>query len=96
MIYKVHDKDDRVISYVVYYLLDKSGKFDPHGDYAYVEDIWVHKSMRFKHTMWKMLRTLIPRHSNKYIYWARGKYKDRIKIYEIVRGNRIKLIKKEI
>jgi hypothetical protein len=96
MIYKIHDKDDKVIAYVVYFQIDKNKTIDENGAYIYVEDVWVHKSIRFKDTMNKMLYGLLPLYNNKYIYWQRCKYNDRISLYEVMRGERIKLIKKEI
>ena len=101
MIYKRHDKDDdKVTAYVVYHKLDKVGNFDINGEFLYVEDVWIHKSDREKNIVFLMYRWLtdvLPSHPTvKYLYWVRYKYGDRMSAYEVLRGKRIKLIKKEI
>ena len=97
MIYKKHDKDDKIEAYAIYHQLDITGNFNNDGEYIYVEDVWVHKDIRHKNIPNLMIQDVIPVYSDvKYIYWVRHKYNDRMKLYEIVRGERIKLIKKEI
>ena len=98
MIYKRHDKDDdKVTAYVVYHQINKKKQFDDDGIYIYVEDIWIHSSERRTNLIDGMINDVLPLYGKvKYLYWVRHKYGDRMSLYEVVRGERIKLIKKEI
>jgi hypothetical protein len=97
MIYKRHDSDNRIIGYVIYHQFGPNANFSIDGEYIYVEDIWIHESVRFKNLIAQMVNDVLPNFSKvKYLYWVRHKYGDRMSLYEVVRGERIKLIKKEI
>jgi hypothetical protein len=97
MIYKNHDELGKVQAYIVYYQINKDKKLDENGEYIYVEDVWVHESVRKTNILKLAINCVIPLFSKvKYLYWVRHKYGDRMSLYEVNRDNGIKLIKKEI
>lgn len=80
------DKEDKVIAYVEYTIVDKYGHPCEVGQYCWVRDIWVHRSIRHQFT----LKDFVEEGHEKFptvrwLYYKRGKYNDRMSIYDITR-----------
>ncbi len=81
------DKEGKVIAYAEYNIVDSQGNFTLNGDYAFVFDAWIHESCREGSSF---IRKWLRQERNKhpyvtYIYWTRGKYKNKMSKYEIRR-----------
>jgi len=86
MIAKLFDTDGKIIAYAEYSIVDVKGDFTKYGDYCFIFDTWVHSQFRSK----RLLKKLLMQERNRfpyvtYIYWTRGKYKNKMSKYEIRR-----------
>ncbi len=91
MIAVYKNKDGFVNAYVDYQIVDDRGFPDKEGLYCWINNVWVHKTVRQGDTLKRFIEE---EHSKflsvKWIYWKRSKYNDRMSIYDIT-----KLYKKE-
>jgi len=86
MVAKLYDTQGKIIAYAEYNIVDSQGNFTQYGDYCFIFDVWVHPQERRK----ALLRKMLMQERNKfpdvtYIYWMRGKYKNKMSKYEIRR-----------
>ena len=80
------DKDDKVIAYLEYEIVDKWGHPCEGGQYCYVRDIFVHKSIKNKFNFKTWVELEHPKYPQvKFLYWQRQKYQNRMSIYDITR-----------
>jgi hypothetical protein len=84
MIDTIKDDDDTIIAYIEWSVRNKFGLEDPKGIYVYVHDIWVHKSIRYKHAI-KVLSIQVYKRVPwvEQVYWKRYKYGDRKSQYNV-------------
>lgn len=89
MITVIKNKEGYIYAYCEWLLTDEEGNWDSFGSYVWVNDLFIHKSIRGKV---KIIREFIDRISTKeapsarYVYWSRKKYtdksgKERIKLF---------------
>ena len=78
-----HDTDGKVIAYAEYFIVNGNGTLNPDGTYCYVNDLWIHTSLRHKRIVRKFLNEEISKWPLlKRVYWKRKKYNDRIKEFD--------------
>lgn len=84
MIVFKRDNDDKIIAYVDYWFVDKDGNKNSLGAYCWVNEVWVHKSVRRKNFLIDFIRE---EHDKspwiRWIYWTRNKYSKRMSCYDI-------------
>lgn len=79
MIAKRLDSEDRIIAYVEYWQVGKSGFHKPYGEYMWVNDAWVHPDYRGQGLVRQMVEDELLRHPEiLYGYWKRKKYAGRL------------------
>jgi hypothetical protein len=75
MIITEHDKENKVVGFIYYNIVDKEGQLDDNGEYAYIFECWIHESVRGDGVLSKFARIGEQRHpSLKYVYYDREKY----------------------
>lgn len=75
------NKDGFTSAYIVFTPRDEKGKEDYNGDYVYVEELFIHDSIKGIKTLRNLIRMVIDAFPNaKYGYWKRRKYNERIKV----------------
>ena len=82
MIEVIKDEQGKIVSYIVWQLVDKQGHFNKDGKYVWVDDLWIHPDYRRNGN----LRGFINKISEKapqaeYCYFNRDKYNDKLSIY---------------
>lgn len=78
MVAKVHDSDDKIIAYLEYWQVGKSGLHKPYGEYMWVHDAWIHEDHRRKGLLRDMVEQELFLHPEiQYGYWRRHKYNER-------------------
>lgn len=89
MLVKVEDTYGKIVAYCEYQIVDKDGKQDKNGLYTWINDVWVHYSLRpqiFKRLMRNMVSSELKKFPQvKWLYFKRDKHKGRIKMYDIRR-----------
>jgi len=82
MITKIHDHEDKIIAYVEWWQVGRSGFHKPYGEYVWIHDFWIHPSAR-KNPTWKYLtkEVMAAAQGAVYCYFTREKYGGRISIY---------------
>ena len=88
MIITKKDNTGRVIAYAEFRLVNETGSPEAQGVYAWINDVWVHESLRTRNRFNSILEHFITSYSKrfpsaKYIYWQRGKHKDRMSLYYV-------------
>lgn len=79
MIAKIHDSDDKIIAYLEYWQVCKSGFHKAYGEYMWVQDAWIHEGHRGKGLLRQMVEQQLFEHPEiQYGYWKRHKYNERI------------------
>ena len=91
MIETIRDDEDKVVAYIEWSLVNNSGRTSKLGKYIFVNELWIHKSLR----RGKILRGFIQLIGTKtptarYAYWERRKYDCRMKMFKVEQ-----LLKKE-
>lgn len=86
MVAALHDKDDKVIAYVDYEIVDKDGKWDSNGEYCFVRHLFIHKSIKDRYTLKDFVMTEhVKFPSVKYIYYERRyKSNSKMRMYPII------------
>ena len=89
MILVERDINDKVVAYIDYEIVNSKGKVEDDGTYCYVRDAWIHKSFS-KQEGKRLLKWFIAKGHSMYpqvewLYFERGKYNDRTRIYKIRR-----------
>lgn len=75
MILLEKDNDGKITGFIYYNIVDKDGRLDDNGEYAYIFECWTHKSVRGKGVLSKFARAGEQRHPKlKYVYYDREKY----------------------
>jgi len=92
MVSALHDKRDRVIAYVDYEIVDKSGNWNQQGQYCFVRHLFIHKSIKNKYTLKDFV---MKEHSKfpsvKWLYYQKEKANDkRMRVFPILRFYRKK------
>jgi hypothetical protein len=84
MIEYLQDKDDKIIAFVDWKLIDKFGKLDNFGTYCWVDNFFMHPSLNIFLVMQEFAERIIKRASwIEYLYFQRyEKYGDRWKLYK--------------
>ena len=78
MISKLHDSNGKIIAYVEYWQVCKSGFHKPYGEYLWVHDAWIHEDERGNGLLRQMIEQVLFEHPEiQYGYWRREKYNDR-------------------
>ena len=87
MIATLKDEQGKVIAYAEYNIVDIKGNYTLHGDYCFIFDVWIHDNYRKQTGLFKnWLRKERNKHPYvTYIYWTRGKYKNKMSKYEVRR-----------
>ena len=75
------DSDGKIISYIVWQLVDEKGHFKKDGKYVWVDDLWTHPDYRKNGTIRKYINKICKiAPQAEYCYFNREKY-DRVRIY---------------
>jgi len=83
MIITLKDEQDKVIAYAVCRIVDKDGKDDEFGIYAFCDEAWVHPSIQFQGTLKELIKLGLEKQPLvKWLYFRRSKHNERIKIYD--------------
>ena len=86
MIVTQKDKDDKIIAYGEYNIVDRFGHPTEVGQYCFIYDTWVHKDYRHRRLLKDMIRSRMPMHPTvKWIYWTRSKHEGKTSMYELKR-----------
>lgn len=83
MVTTLKDESGKVISYVEWRLVGRSGFDKVNGEYVYIYDFWVHPDYRHKGRIAMMtdeVMKIVP-DSAKHCYFKRDKYMGRIKMF---------------
>ena len=96
MVITREDAEGRVIAWAEFRRVNEKGIEDICGDYLWVEEVWVHKDFRTRKGFNDILKAFINTYAAKYpwcqyIYWQRGKYNERMSLY-----NRAKMLRRTI
>lgn len=83
MISKAHDENGKILGYIEYWQVGKSGFPKPYGEYVWIQDFWIHEANRGGSIFAQLVDDVLKRSVGaKFTYFIRGKYKDRIsKLY---------------
>lgn len=85
MITSLKDDNGRIISYVEWRLVGKSGFDCMDGKYVWINDVWVHSEYRHANRLARMVdevMRLVPHATH--AYFKREKYKGRLKMFSKV------------
>lgn len=97
MLKKLHNRQGYITSYIEYFLVSANGRLSKKGVYIYINDLWIHRSIRSSRPILQFIQEIGEQlKTAKYVYWKRAKHNERFSLYEILRGRKIKLVKKEI
>jgi len=88
MIITKKDNTGKVVAYADFRLMSETGTEEPQGIYAWIDEVWIHESLRTRNVFNAILEDFIYTYSKQYpcakfIYWQRGKYKDRMSLYVV-------------
>ena len=94
MVITKEDAEGRVIAWAEFRRVNEKGIEDICGDYLWVEEVWIHKDFRTAHKFNAIMKEFINTYAAKYpwceyIYWTRGKYDERMSLY-----NRAKMLRR--
>lgn len=79
MITKVLDEEGKIVAYLEYWQVGRSGIQKPYGEYMWVQDAWVHEDHRDKGYLRDMVEQALLKHPEiAYGYWRRRKYSSRV------------------
>ena len=89
MVVKHYDSNGKIDAYGEFRIVDSEGKEDKYGTWAWINDVWIHPSLR-RRGFNMILRSFIENEHKKlpwvtFIYWTRGKHGGRKSCYEIRR-----------
>jgi len=81
------DKDDKIIAYIDFQIVDRWGHLTEGGQYCYVRDAYIWRGIRGNLSIF---RRWVEREHPKYpqvrwIYFQRSKYNKRLSIYDITK-----------
>ena len=84
-----YDVDGKIVAYVEYDIVDHRGNYCEVGQYCFIRELWIHKSIRELNT-WNTLRELVMNEHMKfplvkYLYFLRRKHDNRMSTYDITR-----------
>ena len=72
MIETLRDKENRVVSYIEWEVVDEEGQYKNGGEYIYIQNFWTHDLFRYKGFTGKII-TKIYHHplsqKSNYVYW---------------------------
>lgn len=88
MIITKKDSEGRVVAYADFRLMSETGTEVAQGNYAWIEEVWIHEPLRSRNVFNSILEDFIYTYSKKYpsakfIYWKRKKHKDRMSLYVV-------------
>lgn len=75
------DKQEKVVSYVVWQLVNEKGHFDKHGKFVWVDDLWIHPDYRNNGIIREFINKITEKSGANYCYFKRKKYDGRMSIY---------------
>lgn len=82
MITTLKEDDGRIICYAEWRLVGRSGFDVQHGEYVWIQDLWVHRDFERTKRINRIIDEIIRvAPSAKYCYFKRGKYGDRMKMF---------------
>lgn len=90
MITKVPDEHGRIIAYIEWRQVAKSGFDKFGGEYIWVNDLWVHPDYRYKGLIKQMLdKILFKAPDAQFGYFTRSKYNKRMRVWKRANVERI-------
>ena len=97
MVTTLKDTDGKIIAFCEWRLVGRSGNEVPSGEYVWINDCWVHPSMRFAGKIGRIFHEVLESApSAKYGYfqrknvndtihiWTREQFKRRAKVYDLI------------
>ena len=91
MIETIKDSDNKVVAFIEWTLVDKDGKICNDGVYVFVNELWVHESLRNGNVIRNFIQLIASKTPQcEYGYWERRKYNCRLKMFKLEQ-----LLKKE-
>jgi GNAT superfamily N-acetyltransferase len=83
MITTSHDDNDRVIGFIEWRQVGRSGFDKFHGEYVWVADMWIHDDYRRTNVFHEMIEDILDKaHDARFCYFTHRKYNDRMsKVY---------------
>ena len=83
MVSASHDEDGKVIGWVEWRQVGQSGHDKYHGEYVWIQEIWIHRDYRGSHIFYDLIDKIMTLATDaKYAYFTHAKYNDRMsKLY---------------
>lgn len=83
MVEVIKDKDDKVIAFCEWNLLDRNGHFDDKGKYVWVQDLWIHDKHRGNGMLRDIINKIALQRAPESIIcsFRRGKHNKRLRVY---------------
>lgn len=84
MITVSHDYDGRIVGYIEWRQVGRSGFDKLYGEYVWVEKMWIHPEFKGTNVMYEMFEDVLIRAKEaQFAYFRRGKYNNRLsKLYK--------------
>lgn len=83
MITKIPDEYGRIIAYIEWRQVAQSGIDKFHGEYIWINDLWVHPDYRHKGLIKQMIDTILYKAPDAlFCYFKRSKYNGRIRLWK--------------
>lgn len=82
MLCKKTDSEGKIIAYCEWKLVGQSGYEMENGKYVWVNDIWIHESIRNRHIVNEIIdeiMTMVPQ--AEYCYFQRKAYNEKVRIF---------------
>ena len=75
MLETIRDKDNKVVAYCEWDLLDLNGRYNDYGSHVFIREIWIHKCRQGLKTVRYFIDTIKPKvPTASWCYWERKKY----------------------
>lgn len=79
MIISIKDNEEKIIAYIEFWQVAESGFPKAHGEYMWVQEMWIHNDYRGKGLLKKLATKALSQHPDiKYGYWYHEKYNNRL------------------
>lgn len=83
MVYTEKNKDGFIYAYVEWWAVNREGRPDDKGEYAFINELWIHEAYRGNNGL---IRRFIDKGARdypqlKHMYYPRGKYANRLKCF---------------
>jgi len=88
MISSIKNNDGCIVAYIEWYSLNPALLHDDHGNYLWVQDIWIHEKLRGKNIIRNLIDEILKsKYSNhiQFIRWRNDKHNRVSKVYTIER-----------